>query len=58
MRNKLICYAFLVVGVLCFWSCTKEEDVTEITTDQTKNKILSYKITNPGQKQADRKSVV
>lgn len=52
MRNKLIRNAFLVVGVLCFWSCTKEEDVTEITTDQTKNKILSYKITNPGQKQA------
>ncbi|GGF03753.1 hypothetical protein [Flavobacterium limi] len=52
MKNKLIRNAFLVVGVLCFWSCTKEEDVTEITTDQTKNKILSYKITNPGQKHA------
>lgn len=52
MKNKLIRNAFLVIGVLCFWSCTKEEDVTEITTDQTKNKILSYKITNPGQKHA------
>ncbi|WP_163410172.1 hypothetical protein [Flavobacterium ajazii] len=33
-------------------SCTKEEDVTEITIDQTKNKIISYGITNPGKKDA------
>lgn len=52
MKNKLIRYAFLLLGSLCLWNCTKEEDVTEVVTDQTKNKILSYKITNPGQKQA------
>lgn len=52
MKHKLIRYAFLAVGALCLWSCTKEEDITEIVTDQTKNKIISYKITNPGQKQA------
>ncbi|MCI9843380.1 DUF5018 domain-containing protein [Flavobacterium pectinovorum] len=37
---------------ICLLSCTKEEDVTEITTDQTKNKIISYSITNPGKKEA------
>lgn len=37
---------------ICLSSCTKEEDVTEITTDQTKNKIVSYSITNPGKKDA------
>ena len=50
----LCCTAFL-------WSCTKVEDVyedrigedvTEIVTDQSKNKILTYKITNPGEKDA------
>lgn len=40
------------MGSVCLVSCTKEEDVTEITTDQTKNKILSYSITNPGKKHA------
>ena len=52
MKNKLTRYTFLLLGSLFLWSCTKEEDVTEVVTDQTKNKILSYKITNPGQKQA------
>lgn len=52
MKNKLIRYAFLLLGSLCLWNCTEEEDVTEVVTDQTKNKILSYKITNPGQKHA------
>lgn len=51
--KKLLKYCtFLMMGSICLSSCTKEEDVTEITTDQTKNKIISYKITNPGQKQA------
>lgn len=51
--KKLLNYCtFLLIASICLSSCTKEEDVTEITTDQTKNKILSYSITNPGQKQA------
>ncbi|MFD2940248.1 hypothetical protein [Flavobacterium notoginsengisoli] len=54
-------YLFLLTCGAALWSCTKEEDVyedrkgedvTEIITDQSKNKILSYKIINPGQKQA------
>ena len=52
MRKLLKYCTFLIMGSICLSSCTKEEDVTEITTDQTKNKILSYKITNPGQKDA------
>lgn len=51
--KKLLKYCtFLLIASACLLSCTKEEDVTEITTDQTQNKIISYKITNPGQKQA------
>lgn len=61
MKTKLMYYTFLAIGSLSLWSCTKEEDVyedrkgkdvTEIITDQSKNKIISYKITNPGKKDA------
>ncbi|MEL1254145.1 hypothetical protein AAEO57_10185 [Flavobacterium sp. DGU38] len=61
MNTKLIRYVFFTIWGICLWSCTKEEDiyedrkgenVNEIITDQSKNKILSYKITNPGEKQA------
>lgn len=52
MRKLLkYCTLFIIAGI-CLSSCTKEEDVTEITTDQTKNKIISYSITNPGKKDA------
>jgi hypothetical protein len=51
--KKLLKYCtFLIMGSIWLSSCTKEEDVTEITTDQTKNKIISYSITNPGKKDA------
>lgn len=52
MKKILKYYTFLLITSVCLLSCTKEEDVTEVTTDQTKNKIISYKITNPGQKHA------
>lgn len=52
MRKILKYCTFLLFANICLSSCTKEEDVTEITTDQTKNKILSYSITNPGKKDA------
>src|SRR5690606_4397089 len=61
MKNKLILFAYLIFGGISLYSCTDEfniyedrkgEDVTEIITDQSKNKILSYKVTNPGEKHA------
>jgi hypothetical protein len=52
MRKILNYCMFLLMTSVCLLSCTKEEEVTEITTDQTKNKILSYSITNPGKKDA------
>ncbi|SEH97430.1 hypothetical protein SAMN02927937_02484 [Paenimyroides aquimaris] len=61
MKNKLILFAYLILGGVSLYSCTDEfsiyedrkgEDVTEIITDQSKNKILSYKVTNPGEKHA------
>ena len=60
MELRILKYSSFALLLSFLWSCTKEEDiyedrkgedVTEIITDQSKNKILSYKIINPGQKQ-------
>jgi len=60
MKRNLLVLSF-ISGSLLLGSCTDEfftyedrkgEDHIEVITDQSKNKILSYKVTNPGEKHA------
>lgn len=60
MKRKFLLLG-LVTGSTLLGSCTDEffiyedrkgEDQIEVITDQSQNKILSYKVTNPGEKHA------